>query len=65
MTLARREMALVLATIIMKYDLYDGQEGPTMELYDTERTRDVDAHSDYIIPVPAENSEGVRIRFRA
>ncbi|XXG99373.1 hypothetical protein Hte_005710 [Hypoxylon texense] len=65
MTLARREMALVLATIVMKYDLYNGQGGPTMELYDTERARDVDAHSDYIIPVPAENSEGVRIRFRA
>ncbi|KAI1106148.1 cytochrome P450 [Jackrogersella minutella] len=65
MTLARREMALVLATLLMKYDLYDGQEGPTMELYDTERARDVDAHSDYIIPVPAEHSEGVRIIFRA
>lgn len=64
MTLARREMALVLATILLNYDLYTGQEGPTMELYDTKRARDVDAHSDYIIPLPAKGSEGVRIRFR-
>ncbi|CAJ2514334.1 Uu.00g024530.m01.CDS01 [Anthostomella pinea] len=65
MTLARREMALILATLILKYDLYTGQKGPTMELYDTKRARDVDAHSDYIIPVPAEGSQGVRILFRA
>jgi hypothetical protein len=65
MTLARREMALVLATVVLRYELYNGQGGPSMELYDTERTRDVDAHSDYIIPVPDAKSEGVRIRFRA
>ncbi|QKX62347.1 uncharacterized protein TRUGW13939_09506 [Talaromyces rugulosus] len=65
MTLARREMALILATVVLKYDLYTGQKGPTMELYDTERARDVDAHSDYIIPVPAKGSPGVRVKFRA
>ncbi|KAK1988402.1 cytochrome P450 [Colletotrichum cereale] len=64
MTLARRELALILATIVSKYDLYNGQDGPTMELYDTERGRDVDAHSDYIIPVPAEGSQGVRVKFK-
>ncbi|KAI1361471.1 cytochrome P450 CYP682H1 [Xylaria arbuscula] len=65
MTLARREMALVLATLVIKYDLFNGQQGPTMELYDTERRRDVNAHSDYIIPIPADGSEGVRIKFRS
>lgn len=65
MTLARREMALVLSAIMIKYDIYKGQEGPTMELYETDRSRDVAAHSDYIIPIPAEGSEGVRIKFRA
>lgn len=65
MTLARREMALVLSSIIIKYDIYQGQEGPTMELYETDRARDVDPHSDYIIPLPADGSQGVRIRFRA
>lgn len=65
MTLAKREMALVLASLIIKYDIYRGQEGPTMELYDTERKRDVDAHSDYIIPLPAGDSQGVRIKFRS
>lgn len=65
MTLARREMALVLSAIIIKYDIYKGQEGPTMELYETNRLRDVAAHSDYIIPIPAEGSDGVRIKFRA
>ncbi|KAK3685727.1 cytochrome P450 [Podospora appendiculata] len=64
MSLARREMELTLATIVIKYDLYMGQEGPSMELYDTERARDVDAYSDYIIPVPEAGSQGVRIRFR-
>lgn len=65
MTLARREMALVLSAIMIKYDVYKGQEGPTMELYETDRSRDVAAHRDYIIPIPAEGSEGVRIKFRA
>ncbi|KAI0855717.1 cytochrome P450 CYP682H1 [Xylaria cubensis] len=65
MTLAKREMALILATIVIKYDLYNGRGGATMELHDTERRRDVDAHSDYIIPLPAEGSEGVRIKFRS
>ncbi|KAM7188881.1 Cytochrome P450 [Naviculisporaceae sp. PSN 640] len=65
MTLAKREMALVLSSIIIKYDIYQGQDGPTMELYDTDRARDVDPCSDYIIPLPSDGSEGVRIRFRA
>ncbi|KAJ2994637.1 hypothetical protein NUW58_g1501 [Xylaria curta] len=35
MNFARQEMFIILATIIRKYDLYQGQEGPTLELYDT------------------------------
>lgn len=64
MTLARREMAMILATLFLKYDIYNGQKGPTMELVDTVRERDIDANSDYIIPVPAKGSKGLVIRFR-
>lgn len=64
MSLARREMALILANFFMKYDLYDGHEGGhTMALYEIERAGDIDANSDYIIPVPAEGSQGLRVMF--
>ncbi|KAI1163869.1 cytochrome P450 CYP682H1 [Nemania serpens] len=66
MTLARREMALILASFFLKYELYDGQKGGhTMELYDTERARDIDANSDFIIPVAAKGSHGLRVMFRS
>ncbi|KAF6812419.1 cytochrome p450 [Colletotrichum sojae] len=66
MTLARREMAIILSTLLIRYDLYSKQKkGPTMELFDTIRERDVEARSDYIIPLAEEGSEGVRIKFRA
>jgi len=64
MNLARKEMALVLATLFRKYDLYRGQEGPTVELYDTQRARDIDPNHDFIIPVPAKGSKGLRVTFR-
>ncbi|KAI0441396.1 cytochrome P450 [Xylaria telfairii] len=67
MTLARREMAIVLATIFLKWDVHDGSEkqrGPTLELYQTERHRDIDANGDYIIPTPARGSKGLRIKVR-
>lgn len=64
MNLARKEIALVLATLFRKYDLYRGQSGPTMELYDTERARDIDPNYDFIIPVPAKGSKGLRVVFR-
>ncbi|KAK5659472.1 hypothetical protein OQA88_673 [Cercophora sp. LCS_1] len=64
MNLARREMAIVLATIFRRYDGYRGQPGRTLELYNTERARDVDANIDMIIPVPAKGSKGVRIKVR-
>jgi hypothetical protein len=66
MSLARREMALILASFFLKYDLYDGHKGGhTMELYDTERARDIDANSDFIIPVAAKGSQGLRVLFRS
>jgi cytochrome P450 len=65
MTLARREMAMTLASIFLRYDVYQGQEGPTLELYDTERARDIDANSDYIIPVPQKGSLGLRVKIRS
>ena len=64
MTLARREMAIILASLFLRYDVYQGQEGPTLELYDTERARDIDANGDYIIPVPAKGSLGLRTKVR-
>ncbi|OQE88987.1 hypothetical protein PENNAL_c0015G00095 [Penicillium nalgiovense] len=64
MTLARREMAMVLATLFTKYDLYRGQPGPTLELYETDRSRDIDVNADYIIPIPTKGSKGLRVRVR-
>ncbi|KAI1319321.1 cytochrome P450 [Xylariaceae sp. FL0255] len=66
MTLARREMSIILATIFTKWDVYDGSDGqgPSLELYDTERARDIDANSDYIIPEPAKGSKKLQIRVR-
>lgn len=64
MTLARREMAMTLATVFTKYDLYRGQAGPTLELYDTYRSRDIDVNADYIIPIPAKGSKGLQVKIR-
>ncbi|RYP39080.1 hypothetical protein DL767_002343 [Monosporascus sp. MG133] len=64
MNLARKEMAIVLATLFRRYDLYSGQKGRTLELYDTERARDIDPNSDYVIPVPAKGSKGLRVKIR-
>lgn len=55
---------MVLATIINRYDVYKGQEGRTLELYDTVRERDIVANSEMIIPMPAKGSHGLRIRVR-
>ncbi|KAK6063590.1 cytochrome P450 [Seiridium cupressi] len=60
-TLARRELAATLATIFVKYDLYRGQPGPTLELYETIRARDIDADRDYITPLPTKGSMGLRV----
>lgn len=64
MALARRELALTLATIFLKYDLYHGQDGPTMELYNTDRARDIDCHTEFIAPFPAVSSLGLQVKVR-
>lgn len=61
---AKQELSIILATILRKYDLYKGQEGPTLELYDTERERDIDVVRDMIIPFPAAGSPGLQLRVR-
>ncbi|KAI0201519.1 cytochrome P450 [Astrocystis sublimbata] len=64
MNLARKEMGMVLAALFSKYDVYSGQDGPSMELFDTERARDVDPNSDFVIPVPAPGSKGLQVIIR-
>lgn len=64
MNLARKEMAIVISTLILQFDPYRGQAGPTMELYDTVRARDIDPNSDKIIPVPAKGSKGLQVKIR-
>ncbi|KAL2863960.1 cytochrome P450 [Aspergillus lucknowensis] len=64
MNFARQELSIVLATIVRKYDRYRGQKGPTLELYDTVRERDIDVVRDMIIPFPAAGSDGLRLRVR-
>ncbi|KAI9664637.1 MAG: hypothetical protein M1821_006083 [Bathelium mastoideum] len=64
MNFARQEVFIILATIIRKYDLYSGQEGPTLELFDTIRERDIDVNRDMIIPFPARDSHGLRVKVR-
>ncbi|KAF5875950.1 putative cytochrome p450 protein [Botrytis fragariae] len=65
--LAYQEMHTFIAGVFRKYDLYDGtgtQKGPTFELFDTIRERDVDMYADMIVPFPVPGSRGVRIAVR-
>lgn len=64
MNVARKEMALVLATVYHKFLLHRGQAALTTELYNTQRARDIDPSSDYIIPVPTQGSRGLQVVFR-
>ena len=64
MTLARRELGVILGSIFLKYDLYRGQDGPTLELYDTVRDRDIDPARDYVTPKPMKGSKGLRVIVR-
>ncbi|KAI1741367.1 cytochrome P450 [Xylaria scruposa] len=64
MNLARKEMGMVLAALFTKYDVYDGQDGPGLELFDTYRARDIDPNSDFVIPVPAPGSKGLQVKIR-
>ncbi|KAL8923200.1 MAG: hypothetical protein Q9208_004763 [Pyrenodesmia sp. 3 TL-2023] len=65
MNFARQQMFIILATIVRKYELYVGQEGPTLELYETTRERDIDVDRDMIIPFPAPGSHGLRVKVRS
>ncbi|KAH7011077.1 cytochrome P450 [Ilyonectria destructans] len=62
MNFAKKEMSMVLASIIRKYDIYRGQDGPTLELYETTRKQDIDLSREYIIPFPAKGSHGLQVR---
>ena len=64
MNFARKEMYIILATIMLKYDVYRGQKGPTFELYQTSRERDINVVRDMIIPFPAVGSHGLQVRVR-
>jgi hypothetical protein len=64
MNFARQEMYIILATIVRQYDIYKGQEGPTLELHDTNRARDIDVNRDMIIPFAAKGSHGLRVKVR-
>ena len=57
-------MSMVLASVLNKYDLYRGQEGRTLELYDTVRERDIVASHEMIIPMPAKGSHGLCVKVR-
>lgn len=61
--LAYHELTLVTAGIFRKYDLFDGTDkpGPTLELYETTRERDVNLVADLGVAAPAVGSKGVRL----
>ncbi|KAI1271765.1 cytochrome P450 [Xylaria sp. FL0933] len=63
--IARCEISMMIATILRYYDIYNGQAGRTLELYDTIRERDIDANSEMIVPIPAKGSHGLRVRVRS
>ena len=64
MNFARREIGIILATILNRYELYHGQPGHTLELYDTIRERDIVANSEMIVPMPAKGSRSLRVKVR-
>ncbi|KAI0416351.1 cytochrome P450, partial [Xylaria grammica] len=63
--IARCEVSMMLAIILRHYDIYTGQDGRTLEIYDTIRERDIVANSEMIIPIPAKGSLGLRVRVRS
>ena len=66
--LAYQELYLVLAGIFRRYDLFDPtvkeDQGPTLELYDTIKERDVDGVAEFIVPFTTKNSKGVQLLVR-
>ncbi|KAL4946450.1 hypothetical protein BDV06DRAFT_234051 [Aspergillus oleicola] len=67
MNFARQQMSIMLASIIRKYDIYHGQEGPTLELYDTRRERDIDLsnHNGRTAGIASPDAEAQAIAIRA
>ncbi|KAI0019377.1 cytochrome P450 [Xylariomycetidae sp. FL0641] len=67
--LAHRELVRITAGIFRKYGVYDpaqgeqGQPGPTLELFRTDR-EDVAVAADYITIAAREGSQGVRVIIR-
>ena len=41
-----------------------GASFPTIELYETERKKDVDTAAEFVIPVAEKESKGIRVLFR-
>ncbi|KAF1842730.1 cytochrome P450 [Cucurbitaria berberidis CBS 394.84] len=65
--LARREISVLLAALLVKYDVYEeggGKMGPTLQVFDTAKERDIDTNSEYIIPAVARGSKGLRMVAR-
>jgi hypothetical protein len=57
----------VLAGLFRKYSVYDRsekQKGPTLELFDTTRERDVDMVADHVSAAIRSDSLGVRVLVR-
>ncbi|KAF2173703.1 hypothetical protein M409DRAFT_61992 [Zasmidium cellare ATCC 36951] len=67
--LAYQELQTFTAGIFHKYDLYDptkgkdGQDGPTLELYETTKA-DVAMHREFVTPALPEGSKGLRVVIR-
>lgn len=66
MNLARREMALVLATLFSEYDLYREHKGlGTSWICTTRNAQEIlISMSDYMEPAPANGSKGLRVVVR-
>ncbi|USP82213.1 Cytochrome P450 [Curvularia clavata] len=65
--LAKREISVLLAALLVKYDVYEeGKEkmGPTLQVFDTSKERDIDTNGEFIIPAPAKGSKGLRMVAR-
>lgn len=64
--LAYREMQTLVAGIFRRYDVYDPEaerQGPTLQLYKTER-RELEMAADYVVPAAYEGSLGLQVVIR-
>ncbi len=65
MNFARREIDIILVTILNRYDLYRDQKERTLKLYDTIRERNIDANSETIVLMPVKRSRELRVKMRS